>query len=151
MHKPGGTLPEHYANVELPPRTWKGKAKAVLLSLWRWLGQIPVLADIVGVLIALGIGVTSVEEYAGSLALLTCAAIALVSNLWHRRDDPVPLKWFETVCVVILLLVVTLIIWDVKGGQRLVALASRLGTTNGEAKTSAKSPASGQGRAKSPS
>jgi hypothetical protein len=117
LHKPDKTLPGHYASVELPPRTWRDKAKAVPLSVWRGLGKIPVFADILGIFVALGIGVISVEEYAGSLVLITFAAIALTSNLWHRRDYPFLAKCAETIAIVFMLLVLTLIIWDVKGDK----------------------------------
>ena len=112
----GSEIPKHYADIVLPSKSWKDALRRIPSGAWRGIGKIPVFADVIGVVVALGVGVTGVEEYAGSLALLCFGALALSSRLWHS-DNVSLLKGIGTFFIACGLLAGTLIVWDAKGDK----------------------------------
>lgn len=112
----GSSLPRHYAEIEVPPKPRFGWFGMALVNAWRAIGKIPVFADICGVVVALGVGVTSIGEYAAALFLLLFAALALTSKLWHS-DNVRFLKVIGTCCILFVFIIFSAIVWDAKGAN----------------------------------
>jgi hypothetical protein len=114
MRTVDSNLPKHYARIEVPPKPPFGWFGVAIITVWRSIGRIPVLADICGVVVALGVGVTGIGEYAFALELLAVAALALTSKLWHSDSIPF-LRFVGSCCIAIVLFISSAVVWDAKG------------------------------------
>ncbi len=122
----GSEIPKHYADIPVPQPHF-------LRRVWMWIGRwFAAMADVgkhpsklwhlsarwpvFGVILALGIGVTSIGEYGLGCGLILLSAFSLLSKLWHTEDG-----WFLRIIgaffIAFVLMLATIVVWDAKGNQ----------------------------------